>query len=263
MKSLVNGLSVFSHGNSKSKPILFLHGFPYDSNMWLPQVNALQNQYFCITYDCRGLGSSPAGDGQFTMESFVDDLKYIIDELKIKKPALCGLSMGGYIALRAVERMEDYFSALILCDTKSEADNNEAKLRRAAGIKMINEEGIQKFVSGFIPTCFTENSVKNLPAFKEALERAITFDPVGVKGCLLAMQGRTDTTANLNKIKIPALVVCGEEDKLSSPSAMKGLAEKISNSEFVVVPGAAHITPLENPEFLNKAFFAFLNKIGK
>ena len=262
MKSIINGISVYSHGNSESVPILFVHGFPYENHMWDFQVNELQNYYYCITYDCRGLGASPAGSGQFTMESFVDDLKYIIDGLKINKPVLCGLSMGGYIALRAVERMEDYFSALILCDTKSEADNNEAKLRRAAGIKMINEEGIQKFVSGFIPTCFTENSIRNLPEYKATLERALTFDPVGIKGCLLAMQGRTDTTAYLNKIKIPALVICGKEDKLSPPSAMKGLAEKISNSEFVVVPGAAHMTPLENPEFLNKVFFTFLNKIG-
>ncbi len=262
MKTLINGLSVFSHGNSKSKPILFVHGFPYDSNMWSPQVNALQNLYYCITYDCRGLGSSPVGDGQFTMELFVDDLKYIIDKLKINKPVLCGLSMGGYIALRAVERMEDYFSALILCDTKAEADNNEAKLRRAAGIKMINSEGIQKFVNGFVPTCFMENSIKNLPAYKAALERAKTFDPVGIKGCLLAMQGRTDTTAYLNRIKIPTLVMCGEEDKLSPPSAMKSMAEKINNSEFVVVPGAAHMTPMENPEFINTTLLNFLNKIS-
>ena len=262
MKFSVNGLSVFSHGDSKSKPILFVHGFPYDSNMWLPQVNALQSLYLCITYDCRGLGSSPAGDGQFTMESFVDDLKYIIDKLKINKPVLCGLSMGGYIALRAVERMEDYFSAFILCDTKAEADNNEAKLRRAAGIKMINNEGVQIFVSGFVPTCFTENSVMNLPAYKAALERAMMFDPVGIKGCLLAMQGRTDATAYLNKIKIPTLVICGEEDKLSPPSAMKGMAEKINNSEFVVVPGAAHMTPLENPDFINKTLLNFLNKFN-
>ncbi len=261
MKSILNGISVQSIGNSKNIPIIFIHGFPYESGMWDFQVNELQNSYYCITYDNRGLGASPSGDGQFTMESFVDDLKYIIDELKVNKPVLCGLSMGGYISLRAVERMEKTFRALILCDTKSEADTNEAKLRRAAGIKIINEKGAQKFIREFVPTCFSEKSVKTLPVFKTTLDRSLKFDAAGVKGCLLAMQGRTDTTGYLEKIKIPALVICGEEDKFTPPNEMKKMAEKIKTSEFVIIPEAAHMTPLENPVAVNNAIETFLRKI--
>ena len=97
MKEIINGLSVFLEGNSKNQSILFLHGFPYDHTMWKEQVEVLSKKYFCITYDIRGLGDSPVGDGQYTMESFVDDLETIINELKLEKPILCGLSMGGYI----------------------------------------------------------------------------------------------------------------------------------------------------------------------
>ena len=171
--------------------------------------------------------------------------------------------MGGYIALRAVERMEEKFSALILCDTKSEADNNEAKLRRAEGVRLINEDGVQKFVSGFIPTTFTENSIKKLSAYKVAFNRALTFDPVGVKGCLLAMQGRTDTTSYLSKIKIPTLVISGEEDKLTPPGTMKAMAGKIINSSFAIIPGAAHMTPLENPGYFNRVMVDFLNNLNQ
>ena len=109
MKKTINGLSVFIEGDSQSKAILFVHGFPFDHLMWDAQINEFSNKYLCITYDIRGLGKSPAGDGQFTMELFVDDLKKIIDELKLDKPVLCGLSMGGYISLRAAERMQEKF----------------------------------------------------------------------------------------------------------------------------------------------------------
>ncbi len=260
MKSQKQIISIYKQGNSVATPIIFIHGFPYDHLMWENVISILQKTYFCISYDIRGLGGSPCGDGQFTMESFVDDLEEIINELKLDKPVVCGLSMGGYISLRAVERFEEILGGLILCDTKPEADNNEGKLKRAAGIKKINELGVQKFVEDFVSGCFTEESVKNLKEYKETLTRSLKSDPVGVKGCLLAMQGRTDTTPYLEKIKIPTLVICGEEDKLSPPEVMKSMADKIKSSEFVLIPKAAHMTPIENPEAVSKAILSFLKK---
>ncbi|TLY00833.1 MAG: alpha/beta fold hydrolase, partial [Thaumarchaeota archaeon] len=84
------------------------------------------------------------GDGQYTIELFVDDLIALLDHLKIDKAILCGFSMGGYIALRAIERNPDRFSALILCDTMSAADSNEAKIMRANAIKQIKKEGVER-----------------------------------------------------------------------------------------------------------------------
>lgn len=80
MKEIVNGLSVYPEGNSNNKSIIFVHGFPYDHTMWKVQIDELNEKYFCVSYDIRGLGESPVGDGQYTMESFVDDLEKIIDE---------------------------------------------------------------------------------------------------------------------------------------------------------------------------------------
>ena len=184
----------------------------------------LSEKYFCITYDIRGLGESPVGDGQFTMESFVDDLEIIINELKLDKPILCGLSMGGYIGLRALERFEEKFSAVILCDTRSEADNYEGKLKRAAAIKRINTEGLAPFAKDFIKNCFGDDfKQKNKDEFEKRIAKSLSFDPVGVKGSLLAMLGRNDTTKYLNKITIPGLVICGENDALTPPEVMLSL----------------------------------------
>ena len=259
MVKIKNNLATFIKGDPKNIPIVFVHGFPFDHKMWNNQIEELSKEYFCISYDIRGLGESPSNEGQFTMEMFVDDLQEIIETLKLDRPVLCGLSMGGYIALRTIEKSESSFRAAILCDTKSEADNNETKVKRAEGIKKINGQGIEKYVNDFVPSCFAEESLPK-SFYKETIERSLISSPIGVKGCLLAMAGRTDTTEYLSKIKIPVLVICGEKDKLSPPHVMKEMADKISDSEFQIIPGAGHISPLENPEATNKTIKDFLSR---
>lgn len=261
MKEIINGISVFLEGNSKNKSIVFIHGFPYDSTMWKAQIDEFNEKYFCLAYDIRGLGDSPVGDGQYTMESFVDDLELILTELKLDKPVLCGLSMGGYIGLRALERFENKFSAVVLCDTRSEADNNDGKLKRAAAIKRIDAEGLAPFTKDFITNCYSDHYKQN---HKEEFERRIAkssgFDPVGVKGSLLAMLGRNDTMEYLGKIKIPALIICGEYDALTPLPVMKAMADKINNAEFVIVKNSGHMSPIENPKEVNEAIKKFLEK---
>lgn len=261
MKKTINNLFVYTSGSEINKAIIFVHGFPYDHMMWKEQIKTFSQNYYCVAYDIRGLGQSPAGDGQFTMESFVDDLEMIIDEMKLDKPILCGLSMGGYISLRALERMPDKFSAAILCDTKSEADNNEGKLKRAAGIKRINTEGLAPFTKDFITNCFGDYFKHNKKEeLKGIIETSSQYNPAGVKGCLLAMLGRTDTTANLEKINIPTLLICGEEDALTPPAVMKEMFYKMKNAELVEIKNTGHMTPIENPEEVTNAIFAFLKK---
>jgi pimeloyl-ACP methyl ester carboxylesterase len=259
MNTSINNLSVFTEGDDKKGPIIFVHGFPFDHFMWDEQVKILSKDYYCVRYDVRGLGTSQAGDGQFTMEMFVDDLESIIDGLKLNKPLLCGLSMGGYISLRAAERIQEKFSALILCDTKSVADDNEGKLKRAAAIKQINTGGFAPFIESFVLNCFGEKFVKeHKPDFEEVVSRSKKNNPIGVKGCILAMAGRTDTTNVLKNISVPTLVICGSEDKLSPPEVMKSMVEQIPNSEIVLVDGAGHMTPIEKPEIVTGAIQKFL-----
>jgi len=261
MKKIINDLSVYVSGNNESKTILFVHGFPFDHTMWQTQVDEFSKDYKCVSYDIRGLGESPAGDGQFTMESFVDDLEIILEELKLNRPILCGLSMGGYISLRAVERIQEKFSAAILCDTRSEADNNEGKLKRAAGIKRINKEGLAPFVKDFITNCFGDDFKQNRKeALQNIIEKSLQFNPVGVKGGLFAMLSRSDTTTSLGKINIPTLIICGEQDTLTPPPVMKEMFHKINKAEFVEIPKAGHMTPIENPQAVNKAIRDFLIK---
>jgi len=263
MNTKINNLSIFTEGNKENKAILFVHGFPFDHYMWDAQVKALSSSYFCVRYDIRGLGESPAGDGQFTMEMFVDDLEEIVSGMELNKPVLCGLSMGGYISLRAMGRIENIFSAIILCDTKSVADDDEIKLKRAGAIKRINDGQFKLFIEEFVENCFADRFInESEKEYRKIVNRSLNNDPVGVKGCVLAMATRTDTTELLQGIKIPTLVICGSEDKLTPPTVMKPMADKISGSEFVLVDGAGHMAPIEKADFVNEKIADFLKRIN-
>ncbi|OGU54383.1 MAG: alpha/beta hydrolase [Ignavibacteria bacterium RBG_13_36_8] len=260
MKKTINNLAVYDFGNKRNPSIIFVHGFPYDHHMWHNQIEALKDKYYCVAYDIRGFGESKIGDGQYTMEMFVDDLFTVIKKMKLSKPVLCGMSMGGYISLRAIERDQSIFKAVILCDTKAEADTNDGKLKRAAAIKQINENGAKKFVESFIKNCFSDITLEeNRKVYLDTLSRSKKSKTLGLKGALLAMAGRTDTTTNLPKINIPTLLIVGSFDTLTPPNVMREMTLKIKSSEFGIAPGAGHMAPLENPGFVNDMITGFLN----
>jgi 3-oxoadipate enol-lactonase len=261
MKNSIKGLAVNTFGDSSKQPVVFIHGFPYDHSMWKNQIDALQDNYFCIAYDVRGLGESTVGDGQYLLEFFVDDLFEIIKELKLVKPIICGLSMGGYIALRALERDLNLFGGLILCDTKSEADSDMNKLTRAQNLNIINNEGLIKFTEMFVKNCFAEETPQaQEKVYLETLKKSQKNNPVGVKGCIIAIMSRTDTTSFLSQINLPVLVICGAFDKLTPPRVMRAMADKIPESEFASIPAAGHMSPLENPGCVNDLITGFIKR---
>ncbi len=260
MKKTIGGLSVLAKGNKKHRTIIFLHGFPYDHSMWSNQIDILSEHFYCVAYDIRGLGNSCVGDGQFTMELFVDDLEMIINELQVENPIICAFSMGGYIALRAIERMEEKFSALILCDSVSHADSDEAKLDRSDAIRRINAQGTSSFSKAFISRCFSDSFKKeHNDIVEKRILKSRKFNSIGIKGCLLAMMTRKDTTGYLPSIKLPTLLLCGEKDNITPPEKMQTIAEKIAGAKFVLIKDAAHMSVIENPKDCNDAIIEFLD----
>lgn len=252
---------VYTSGDKNNLPVIFLHGFPYDHTMWDRQVEFLKYKYYCITYDIRGLGKNVVPDVQYTLEDLVDDLINLTENLEIRKPVICGLSMGGYICLRAIEKAQDKFSGVILCDTKSADDDNAGRLKRAAAINAINRDGLEKYVAEAVSATFAgETMENNRDMYEDVLRKAQSSDAAGVKACILAMMGRTDTTGFLPEIKIPTLLISGSYDKLTPPLLMRGMCEKIPEAELAVAPRAAHMSPLENPEFVNDVISGFLDR---
>ena len=252
-------LNYTESGRASGPTIVLVHGFPFSQEMWTPQVGALDQRHRVITYDVRGHGKSPAGDGQYTIELFVDDLIGLLDHLRIEKAIVCGLSMGGYIALRAIERNPERFRALILCDTQSGVDSNEGKVKRAAAMKTVKQQGAAAYAEGFVKAVFAPATFTTNPEAVKKIKAVIASNPsLGICGTLLALAARTDTTASLSKIAVPTLILVGELDAITPPSAAQAMQEKIRGSELHVIPRAAHLSNLENPQEFNARLLDFL-----
>lgn len=215
-----------------------------------------------ITYDLRGHGQSDIGDGQYTIELFVDDLIAMLDYLNIPKATFCGFSMGGYIALRAIQRNPDRFRSLILCDTISAADSNNTKIRRANSIKLVKKQGVGPFAEEFLKTVFAPKTFETKPNIVDKMRRIILSNPpLGICGALLAMAGRTDTTEVLSNIHVPTLIMVGEYDPIASPSLAKSMHDMIPNSRLHLIQDAAHMSNLENVGMFNKYLVEFMDEI--
>ena len=265
MHATINGgtINFVDTGKTGAMPVVFVHGFPFSQAMWREQVALAGASFRTVAYDVRGHGLSDIGDGQYTIEGHVDDLVGLLDLLRIAQAAVVGLSMGGYITLRALERNPERFRAAVLCDTRSDADSDETKLGRAASIAAIKKDGSAPFAAGFLKRLFAPESFTSKPE-AIALVRSIIehTPPLSLAGTLLALAARTDTTASLDKIRVPVLILTGEKDPITPPSAAEAMHRRIPGSELHLVPGAAHMSNLENPAFFNEKLLAFLTRVS-
>lgn len=256
-------LHVVVRGPEEAPPVVLVHGFPFSHRMWEPQLDALAPRFRVVAYDIRGLGRSEVGDGQYTMELFVDDLIRVLDGIGAERPAVCGLSMGGYLLLRALEREPDRIGAAVLCDTKSAADDDETRIKRARAIRALKEDGAAAYADAFAPSVLGRTTRERRPEVVDAVRRIVRANRVrGMVGAQLAMLSRTDTTEALAGISVPTLVVGGEEDPLTPPETMRALADRIPEARFAPVAGAGHVVSLESPDAFNRELTGFLEGLG-
>lgn len=266
MNANINGINLFFEdtGPRNALPVIFLHAFPLSSAMWSGQVAALSDRYRVVTMDVRGFGRSVDPTGQYTLEIFVDDLVSLMDHLGLQQAVLCGLSMGGYIALRTTERAPDRVCGLVLCDTRSEADSNEARLKRGDAIKAIRFAGLPGFAAKFVQQVFAPVTIERQPELvRQARSWIESNQPSGVCGALLAMAARTDTTGALGIIRTPTLVLAGDQDALTPPSVAQAMAARIAGAECHAIPDAGHMSNLENPAVFNARLREFLDRLSR
>jgi len=264
MWNKTSGLNQFynDRGNEDGIPVIFIHGFPFDSSTWENQVVALPSNFRPVVYDVRGHGQSEVGDIPYSLEFLVDDLFALIENLELQQPILCGLSMGGYIALRAYEKWPGLFKALILCDTRAEGDSNTAKINRAHAIKTIWNGDIKKYAEDSVKNLFwSENILSKIPEIVQIKSIIEKTSPDALCAALMALAARTDSTEILTGINIPTLIIVGEHDKITPPIAAEFLHENINGSELVIIKKAGHLSNLENPEEFNKALLHFLENM--
>jgi 3-oxoadipate enol-lactonase len=256
-------LYCLEEGDPSGLPVVFLHGFPFSHWIWRGQMKAVSGFCRAIAYDLAGHGQSDIGTGQYSIEGHVDDLIGVCDHLSLDRVVVVGLSMGGYVALRALERNPERFRGAVLCDTRSEADSMDAKLRRFAGVATVQADGSGVFADAFVKSIFAPSSFSRRKEEIAAIHQIISrTPPLSIAGTLLALAARTDTTPSLVNISVPVLILVGKEDAVTPPAAAEAMHERIRGSELQVIPNAGHLSNLENPSAFNHALVGFLRRIA-
>lgn len=248
-------------GEKDLLPVVFIHGFPFGSGSWTPQLNALHGRYRTVAYDVRGHGKSALGSWPFTLEALADDLLALLDRLSIERAVLCGLSMGGYIALRVQQKAPARVRALALCDTRPDADSDETKLRRAAAIDELRRDP-RAFLESFLKVVLAKSTFEGHPEVVEAVRTTmLDNEPAALAAALVALATRTDSTPRLGSIAVPTLVVVGRDDAVTPPPVAEALAKAIPGAELKVLESAGHLSNLENPKAFNKSLLEFLARL--
>lgn len=264
IKMAVSNLAVSynDEGPDDVPVIIFIHGFPFNKSMWNNQMEVLKEKYRVIAYDVRGHGDSDTGDEEFSIELFVSDLLGLMDALKINEAVLCGLSMGGYVALNAIENYPRRFRGLILCDTNCIADTPEAKEKRMKAIENIRENGVEKYADESIKNLFAPESFSSkVGEIDAAREMIVKTSRQSLYNTLHALSERKETCSKLPMIKVPALIMVGKEDKVTPPVAARLMHEKIDNSILHIISHAGHLSNMENPGEFNDQLKQFVDSV--
>ena len=244
-------------------PIIFLHGFPFDKSMWAKQLDFFATTNRVIAIDIRGFGKSTDESTPLSIDLFSDDLMLFMNQMKISKAIICGLSMGGFIALNAQARFPDRFEAIILCDTQCIADTIEVKLNRYKTIDEIALNGTLNFNEAFIKKVFCKNSFTNKQEIVTQLRSVVMANPeqIIING-LKALAERSETCSTLPEINIPTLIICGREDEVTPLEQSEFLHTSIKASALHIIDDAGHVSNIEQPEEFNNEISKFLLAVG-
>jgi 3-oxoadipate enol-lactonase len=259
MKTKANGIEINYelHGKEGAPWLVLSHSLACSVRMWDPQIAALKDKYRILAYDTRGHGATEAPKGAYTLEMLADDLFALLKELKIEKPHYCGLSMGGMIGQTFALKYPGVLKSLTLADTTSRYPAEAAPLW-AERIKTAEAKGMEPLAQPTLERWFTEPFRKSNPGPVEAIRKLILATPVaGYVGCSHALP-KINVSARLKEIKTPILVIVGEQDPGTPVAMAKEIHEGAPGSKLVVIPQAAHLANLEQPQAFTRALEEFL-----
>jgi pimeloyl-ACP methyl ester carboxylesterase len=257
----VNGsLMDYMDTGGEGTAVLLLHAFPLDAGMWEQQIESLRGHFRVVAPNLKGFGGSDAPEdaAEYSMDGYANDLKALLDELGIDKAAVLGLSMGGYVAFALLRLHPERISALVLADTRAEADPPEGKDKRSAQQKQVQEEGTAGLIDTLAGALLGAKTRQESPEMVEHTKGLMQAPAAGFIGGLEAMKNRPDSTGDLTKIDVPTLVIVGEDDGVTPPEASRKIHEHVGGSQLVVLPGVGHLSNLEAPEEFTGAVEGFL-----
>lgn len=243
--------------------VVLLHGFPLSKAMWRPQVLALEPDYRVIVPDLRGFGGSSAFEESPSLEQMADDIAGLFAALKIEEPVvLGGLSMGGYLALAVARKYPALLRGLILADTRAEPDGDQAKVNRDTMIEFARSHTAVDVIEKMLPKLLAEKTRRQRLDVELTVRRIASDQTIdGIIGALKVLRDRPDARPFLAAIRVPTLVLVGSDDALTPPAMAETLATGIAGAKLVKIPGAGHMSNLEEPVPFNTAVKSFLRTL--
>lgn len=262
MKVKANGIEIHYEVEGEGPWVTMSHSLACNLHMWDEQMPVLTKKFKVLRFDTRGHGQSDAPAGDYTLEQLADDAKGLLDALQIRQTHWVGLSMGGMIAQAFVLKYPGVFQSMVLADTTSRRPPEAAKMW-GDRITAAQEKGMDALVEPTLARWFTE-PYRN--ARKDVMERIasdIRTTPVaGFAGCCHAISN-IDYLDRLKAVKVPSLIMVGEQDQGTPPEAARAIQQNLAGSELTIIPSAAHLSNIEQAQIFNDTMMGFLNRVSK
>jgi 3-oxoadipate enol-lactonase len=258
----VNGMKMnYELSGKKDRPVLLLsHSLGSSLVMWQPQMECLEARYAVLRYDIRGHGRSEVPEGPYTLGLMAEDVRGLLDALRISRVHFVGLSMGGMIGLCLALNYPGRLQSLVLGDTSAIVSKDGA-LNIQARIDTARDKGMEALVDTRMERWFTPSFIRRNPPEIELLRKQFLATPVeGYIQCSQALQG-LNYLHRLAEVRIPTLIVVGEEDPATPVADSRMLNEGIPNSKLAIIPAARHFSNVERPEVFNRTLVDFIESV--
>lgn len=244
-------------------PVVLLHAFPMDKESWTPQLGAISTAGFrAIALDLPEFGSTTTDREGFTIDRGADLVASFLEALSIEKAVVAGISMGGYVAMAFARRHPRLLAGLVLADTRAAPDMPAVRANRDRLIAAIETSGPAAAADAMLPNLFSEPTRATNPALIERVRKMILRQSAsGLIAGLRALRDRPDAAPALESLAVPILVLVGEFDTVTPLLTAARIAGIVQKSQLSHIPGAGHMSNLENPAAFNSAVIGFLKSL--
>jgi 3-oxoadipate enol-lactonase len=256
----VRGIKMVYDDLGSGDVILLIHGQPFNRSMWKYQAEEFSKNHRLIIPDLRGYGESGITEGIVLLDEIALDLLCLLEDLKISKAVVVGLSMGGQIALELYKLNPGLFQSIVLADTEARAEDEKGYENRINLSKKILQDGMEKFTQERIKYFMCDNTFKNKPEIVDHLtQMMITTSPAGSAAVQRGRAERLDYTPLLEYMDFPALIIVGAQDEFTPIESAEYMHQRIKSSKLVVIENCGHVSNMEQSEEFNGALKEFLN----
>ena len=227
--------------------------------MWERQLALAGDGWRVVAPQLRGFDGGTADPPAAAIDDYAGDVIDLLDALHVDEAVIGGLSMGGYIAFAVLRHAARYVHALVLADTKPQADSPEAVEGRKRLLQVVHEKGAGAVADEMLPKLLGETTRREHPDVVEQVRALVLSNSTAaIAGAITALMTRPDSTPLLSTIHVPTLILVGDEDTVTPPSAAEEMHRAIAGSELVRIPGAGHLANLERPDLFDAALARFL-----